>query len=460
MAVTVTSVQPYWDLTFDADGDPDPRLRDTLLSAVRECTDLVLFSHGWNNDLSTASALYDRFFGFFPALLPAATAAGFGYAGVHWPSMRFSDEPIPDFPHTAAAAAARQDAPPDGRPLDAATLAALARVFPGHDADIRRMDQLLAERPAEPERLAEFAGLVRHVTGVAAPPARAGNWTEDLGVPPGALPVLATADPAALCGALADALDLTGAPVAPAEAGPGQEPPEPGLPFGLGGIGRIGTRVWDGAKELLRQATYYAMKKRAGTVGQAGLGPVLGDIARKAPGVRIHLVGHSFGARLVSFALAGMPDGTRVRSLTLIQGAFSHYTFSGGLPFDARGGVLHGMQSRVAGPVVACHSRYDQALGVLYPLASRMAGEDRSFLGLGSGTRWGAIGHDGFQSLPGTAQLSLAEALAEASLPAGCVSVDASDVVRRGGPPAGAHSDICHEELARLVLRAGGHPAG
>jgi hypothetical protein len=35
------------------------------------------------------------------------------------------------------------------------------------------------------------------------------------------------------------------------------------------------------------------------------------------------------------------------------------------------------------------------------------------------------------------------------------VSVDAASVVRRGGPPAGAHSDIGHPELARVILAAG-----
>jgi hypothetical protein len=33
--------------------------------------------------------------------------------------------------------------------------------------------------------------------------------------------------------------------------------------------------------------------------------------------------------------------------------------------------------------------------------------------------------------------------------------VDAAAVVKRGGPPAGAHSDIVHPELARMVLAAG-----
>jgi hypothetical protein len=35
------------------------------------------------------------------------------------------------------------------------------------------------------------------------------------------------------------------------------------------------------------------------------------------------------------------------------------------------------------------------------------------------------------------------------------VNVDVAEVVKRGGPPAGAHSDICHRELAQLVVAAG-----
>lgn len=453
MAVTVTSVRPYWDLTFDADGDPDPRLRDALLADVHDRTDLVVFSHGWNNDISTANGLYDRFFAHFPGLLAAAPAARFGYVGVHWPSMRFSDEPIPDFAHAGLLA---PDAGVAGAParertaLDPESRAALARVFPGRGAELDRIADLLAERPEAPERLAEFAALVRTVTGVAPDSAVAADalaaFAADLGTAVGAEPVLLTGDPAAMCASLADALEEAGVEVAPAGAGPAL----------FGGLGR---RVWHGAHELLRQATYYAMKRRAGGVGQVGLGPVLGEVARTAPGTRIHLVGHSFGARLVAFALRGLPAGVRVGSVTLLQGAFSHYAFSGPLPFDAKGGALHGMQRRVTGPVVACHSRHDQALGVLYPVASRLARDDRSLLGLGD--RWGAIGHDGFQLLDGTPAMSLSDALTRPFPAGGCVNVDASAVVRRGGPPSGAHSDICHAELAHLILRAAGRtPAG
>lgn len=201
------------------------------------------------------------------------------------------------------------------------------------------------------------------------------------------------------------------------------------------------------------------MKRRAGTVGERGLGRVIGQLAAKAPGVRVHLVGHSFGARLVSFALRGLPEVHTVKSVTLLQGAFSHYAFAARLPHDPRaGGVLQGQQNRVDGPLVCCYSSHDSALGTLYPLASRMAGDAQGVaeFGIGQvlGAKWGAMGHDGVQAVPGTPSLKLAEAFTR--LPAkGCVNVDAAAVVRRGGPPAGAHSDICHRELARLVLAAG-----
>jgi hypothetical protein len=35
------------------------------------------------------------------------------------------------------------------------------------------------------------------------------------------------------------------------------------------------------------------------------------------------------------------------------------------------------------------------------------------------------------------------------------LNIDASEIVRAGGPPSGAHSDIVHPELTWLVLTAG-----
>ncbi|GDY72879.1 hypothetical protein SAV31267_023640 [Streptomyces avermitilis] len=54
MAERAMSVTPYWELTFDADGDVDGRERDRLLAQVaqRKVHDLVVFAHGWNNERS------------------------------------------------------------------------------------------------------------------------------------------------------------------------------------------------------------------------------------------------------------------------------------------------------------------------------------------------------------------------------------------------------------------------
>ncbi|AXE84769.1 serine-threonine protein kinase [Streptomyces sp. Go-475] len=435
MADPAMSVTPYWELTFDADGDPAGRRRDRLLAGVRErkVRDLIVFAHGWNNDRSGATRLYDRFFAPVPRLAPAARI---GYAGVLWPAMRFSDEPIPDFPRAVAADAPRRPA------LDKDTRHALLETFPGRALLVDQIARLLEQQPPEEAELEEFGRLVRLLVEVVAPGPQALFAADTVaeGVPQSEPGMLAGSS-AAACEEFARALAESELPGAPQEF----RIPNP----------------WDGAHELLRQATYYAMKRRAGTVGERGLGRVVGQLATAAPDVRVHLVGHSFGARLVSFALRGLPEGVRtVKSVTLLQGAFSHYAFAARLPHDARAtGVLQGQQNRVDGPLVCCHSRHDAALGTMYPLASRMAGDSRSVTGLdlrrALGAKWGALGYDGVQAVPGTRAYTLAQAL-RAKLPAwGCVNVDAAAVVRRGGPPAGAHSDILHEELARLVLAAG-----
>ncbi|EME99528.1 serine-threonine protein kinase [Streptomyces mobaraensis NBRC 13819 = DSM 40847] len=435
------SVHPYWELTFGKDGSVDTGERDALLRDVvqevtdRNLTDLVIFAHGWNNTRATATALYTRFFAPFPTLLNGLTAPGdrprVGYVGVIWPSLRFADEAPPFLAGLFTAA--------DGPGLPPGTREALALAFPGREAVIGRLAELAERQPEDRARLEEFTGLVR--TLVSPRPREGGRdgsaddaWARDTASEP-TVPAMFTDSAVEVCGRFADALEATGSA------------PAPGL-FG-GALGR----VWRGALELLRQGTYWEMKRRAGVVGRQGLGPAAGELAGRGP--RVHLVGHSFGARLVAFAVGGLPDGVRVRSLTLLQGAFSHYAFSPQLPFaPRRGGVLEGTADRIDGPLVCCHSSHDSALGTLYPLASRLAGDADSLLGLDL-TRWGALGYQGMRDMPGCPAVPLAEALGDGMPTDGCVNVDASEVVRSGGPPAGAHSDICHEELARVVLRAG-----
>ncbi|MCT4357384.1 alpha/beta hydrolase [Streptomyces sp. Je 1-79] len=401
------SVEPYREITFDKDGDGATGQHEALAAlAAQGATDLVMFAHGWNNTRSVATRLYAAFFAPFPRAVEAD--AHVGYVGVVWPSMMFSDEPIPDFETVAA-------------------------VHPGKEAVVGRLATLLREQPDDEAAFTEFGDLLRELTDTGA-----SNGSHGLAQGGPDVPDFLLADPVAVCAMFTDALEEAAGP----EPGPG------GVPTPREAFGDRLKRYWKGAREALRQATYYTMKRRAGTVGERGLGPLLGELARSSPGLRIHLVGHSMGARLVSYALRGLPAGARnVASVTLLQGAFSHYAFAARLPHEpGRGGALRDLQRRVDGPVVACYSRHDTALRVIYPLASRLARDADSLLG--SDRRWWAIGHDGVQAVPGTPSLPLARALRDGVPATGCVSVDAAEVV-------GEHSDICHPELARLVVSAG-----
>ncbi|MFE3761874.1 serine-threonine protein kinase [Streptomyces sp. NPDC059104] len=438
---TGVGVGPYRELTFDAQGDVDPATRAAV--ARIEATDLLVFAHGWNSDRTTATRLFDRFFAPFPGLV--GTGVRLGYVGVVWPSIRFSDEPIPDFDPRPALAA-----PDTATGLDPGTRRALGAFWPGRQAELDRVAELLDGRPESQAAFAEFGALVRELANVDRTGAGGAGGPAAAADPGGArgVPALFVRDVMEVCRELADALAASGA-----DTGDGPLPAPGNSSLLTPGDGL--RALWGGAKELLRQATYYEMKNRAGVVGEHGLGPVLADLAGRRPALRVHLIGHSFGARVVSFSLRAVPDGARhLKSLTLLQGAFSHYAFSDRLPHDPRrGGTLRGLQRRVDGPVVACHSSHDSALGLFYPLASRMAGDSAGLLGFDE--RWGAVGHDGVQAVPGAQRIDLEAALRDGLPAAGCVSVDAGSVVRRGGPPSGAHSDICHEELARIVVGAG-----
>jgi hypothetical protein len=227
-----------------------------------------------------------------------------------------------------------------------------------------------------------------------------------------------------------------------------------GTAGGAAGFGDAVGRLWHGAQEVLRGLTYWQMKNRAGVVGENGLGPLIGRLRQRHPDLGIDLIGHSFGARVVSYGLKGAP-AQAVRSVTLLQGAFSHFAYATSLPFDAdSAGALSGQRDNTSGPVTACYSRFDSAVGVMYPLASLLKGDDASAADEPL-YRWGGMGHDGHQQ--GVEELALQQPGSHYDFTGKkLVNIDAQQVVREGRPPSGAHSDIIHDELAWVVLDAGG----
>jgi hypothetical protein len=117
--------------------------------------------------------------------------------------------------------------------------------------------------------------------------------------------------------------------------------------------------------------SFWLMKRRAGQVGERlgreWLAPTFTALGGKAP--RLHLIGHSFGAKLLASAVLG---GLRPESLVLLQAAFSAFAFAEEVPSMKRPGFYHRVLAErlVAGPIVALRAEHDRALGTLYPAAT------------------------------------------------------------------------------------------
>jgi dienelactone hydrolase len=200
------------------------------------------------------------------------------------------------------------------------------------------------------------------------------------------------------------------------------------------------------AQRVLNLLTYYQMKERAGVIGTAAAA-ALGAMRQQRAGVGIHLVGHSFGGRLVTAAAAARPP-LLPDSLTLLQAAYSHYglaqDYDGGRDGFFRAVVVDKL---VRGPVLVTHSDRDLAVGLAYPLASRLAGQDASAMG-DANDRFGGIGRNGARKTPEAVDATLlASGQPYRFADAVIHNLNADHVII-------GHSDIVRPETAYAVLTA------
>ncbi|MDE3195220.1 MAG: alpha/beta hydrolase [Acidobacteriota bacterium] len=149
---------------------------------------------------------------------------------------------------------------------------------------------------------------------------------------------------------------------------------------------------------ILNLSTYYVMKDRSAKIGTEGLNPFLARLQAQSPvNIRYHLIGHSFGARLVT-AAADAPNRLRVDSLILLQAAYSQNGLA--TNFDGKGAngyfckIL--TEQKIDGPILITHTRNDKAVGLAYPLASRLNGCDSAHFG-DANDLFGGMGANGAQ---------------------------------------------------------------
>ncbi len=149
---------------------------------------------------------------------------------------------------------------------------------------------------------------------------------------------------------------------------------------------------------FLNLLTCYEMKNRAGIVGVKLADDVL---TKLAPGkeIQLHLVGHSFGARLVTAAANRLRLNGKLKffSLTLLQGAFSHNGLAK-IVTPGVAGAFPDVVGKPRGPIAITHTHNDVACTQFYALASRLSRDTTKGIG-DARDEFGAMGANGPQKL-------------------------------------------------------------
>lgn len=201
------------------------------------------------------------------------------------------------------------------------------------------------------------------------------------------------------------------------------------------------------ALQLINLATFFAMKDRAGRIGRDALNPLIARLqSRSSPATHFHLVGHSFGGRMVTASVDG-PSQVRVNSLLLLQAAYSQNGLA--LNFDGRGtnGFFYRIltERKVDGPILITHSKQDEALGLAYPLASRLHRPDAARIG-DSHDVYGCMGMNGAQHVNATC-LQLGKAYTFDGTPSQVINLNGDAVIT-------SHGDVALPETAALLSAA------
>ena len=164
---------------------------------------------------------------------------------------------------------------------------------------------------------------------------------------------------------------------------------------------------------------------------------------------------------MVSFSLAGLPHkavgaASPVKSLTLIQGAFSHFSFADPTPCQAvPSGTLADDLNRLDGPMLATFTAADRAVGWRYPAASMLAHQNAQSL-TELTYEWGGIGNDGFQQSPPGTTVEMKPQGQDYGFTKGAVYLlDSNKIICANQSQfSGAHSDIRHPEVAWAIRSA------
>lgn len=425
---------PYIEAEFDKNGLGIGE-QASLPAGV---TDLFVISHGWNNNKLRAEEIYREFFENFVAVAQLGDLPGRSFAiiGIIWPSKEYNTSvAVSGVPSVGQGSAAGLGvSTTDSSKILEEKLKQMKDIFT-EPWQQQLLDEVKALLPDLDDKIAarlDFANKMRSLLNpdAASKEDASDSFFKDDG---NELMKNLKADE--------DDLDeeLAGSGGASLALGVGTIPTAEG---GAAGLVEILSGFKAAAMNILNFTTYYEMKTRAGSVGENGVAPLIDKLASQVQ--RIHLIGHSFGGRVVT-ATAANSKNDKIKSMTLLQAAFSQNGFS-----KSETGFFRRVvdNQRIKGPILITHTRNDRAVGFAYPLASRISGDKTMAFG-DKDDVFGAIGRNGAQKMEDdeTVDGQLLPVGANYAFQAGkFFNLEASDFIK-------GHSDVTGKEIGYMVSK-------
>ena len=407
----------FYLLRYSADGALlSPRTGEMLADALVGVSDVFLFSHGWNNTLDAAASSYKQF---IAGYVSQSAGSKPGYRplliGVIWPSISFL-LPWEDGPQIAA------------DPL----------ILSGHVEEMRSY----VTGSLDPDTGAEFSELVDGRTELTAAEARRAAEIVRDGLGSGADPDDGsrpeTVDELLAAWALLDG-GSAAKPRAPDDFGDVGSGVDAEAPQAASIAGSLDPR------NLLRVGTVWKMKDRAGKVGGRGVAPLLRQVLDTTT-ARMHLVGHSFGARVLMSALATASPARPARSMLLLQPAVNRWCFADDVDGTGKAGGYNSVVGQVELPILSTFSSHDYPLRQVFHLAIRGSSlGEPDIAAVGNTGRYGALGGYGPAGLGARAatQNAIAAGSGRYELGSGArvIAINGSGDIN-GKPAISGHGDI------------------
>jgi hypothetical protein len=374
----------FFSLNFDEKGTLQSGDFDAFTQRAAAASDAIILSHGFRNSASDATTLYTNFLTTFRGHLARPEfqeIAGRSYvvAGVFWPSLALPENFSPP---EGGVQSVDEDAPIRNSLLQ--KLQDLKTVQPDHGAQIDQAIALLSRLSDDTGAQDQFSDLLLSLTDGSELDATEG------------LQQIRNQQGSVLLQKLSLPLIL------PTQSGDGFDSGTVASFDDDGSTQSIGTffgSILGGADTFINLTTWYVMKNRCGVVGETGVAKAVRDLKASNNNIRIHLVGHSLGGRLMAACAKSLAQDPMLQpdSVTLLEAAFSHYGFSAnngkGTPGFFRDVIA---KKVVKGPLVETFSYQDTVVGLDYAVASRLAGDNTKAVG-DANDEFGGIGRNGAQ---------------------------------------------------------------